>query len=386
MKMTLLMAWNVIIRLVRIRTVLVVLIGLPLLLIFLLGNALDNEIKPVRLSLYIGDTEELGEAAQQYLSSPSLKSIIESLIRGSDDEVKADIRADKADYGFSIPENFSEHVREGQGEARFYPGKFESRNMTAESVLNGLLQEIDINQAAASVIPGKALSTTIPSNEGVIPAERVRVGTLLADDNVEFGAVSALQYYSVAYLIMFLLFSGMSVAISLTEERDQGTLLRLYAMPVSLNAMLFGKLIGVSLFSFIQATIIVGFTKWVYGVDWGIDYAGIALICILVSVATICFAVIIASFMRSRRSIDSTFSLLITSMTFFSGGMIPDLGPNIREIGKFTINHWASEALRQLMSGGSLTDSWRTVVILGAITVVLLSLSAIRFRKAVVLS
>jgi ABC-2 type transport system permease protein len=163
-------------------------------------------------------------------------------------------------------------------------------------------------------------------------------------------------------------------------------MLRLYAMPVSLNAMLFGKLIGISLFAFLQATIIVAFTKTVYGVDWGVNYGGIALICILVSVATICFAVIIASFIRSRRAIDSTFTLLITCMTFISGGMIADLGPSIQRFGKFTINHWANEALRQMMSGGSLNDSWREVVILSAITVVLLGISVIRFRKAVALS
>jgi ABC-2 type transport system permease protein len=383
MRVTLLMAWNQIIQLIRIRSVLLMLIGLPLLLIFLLGNALDSEIKPVKLSLYIGDTAELGHAAEQYLASASVKLYIEPHIKESDAEVQADILQDRVDFGFSIDEDFSTQVRGGQGEVHYYPGKFEDRNMTAESVLNGLLQEISINQAAASVLPVSSQSTTSPAGA---PDERVRVGTLLAGDNVDFGAVSALQYYSVAYLIMFLLYSGMSAAISLTEERDQGTMLRLYAMPVSLNAMLFGKLIGISLFAFLQATIIVAFTKTVYGVDWGVNYGGIALICILVSVATICFAVIIASFIRSRRAIDSTFTLLITCMTFISGGMIADLGPSIQRFGKFTINHWANEALRQMMSGGSLNDSWREVVILSAITVVLLGISVIRFRKAVALS
>lgn len=386
MRVTLLMAWNQIIQLVRIRTVLVMLIGLPLLLIFLLGNALDNDIKPVRLSLYIGDTTDLGHAAEQYLNSSSVKLYIEPRMKESDADVQADILHNRADFGFAIAEDFSAQVREGKGELHYYPGKFEDRNMTAESVLNGLLQEIRINQAAASVLPAGSRSTTGTDLGAGAPDERVRIGTLLAGDNVEFGAVSALQYYSVAYLIMFLLFSGMSAAISLIDERDQGTMLRLYAMPVSLNAILFGKLTGISLFAFLQASIIVAFTKFVYGVDWGVNYGGIALICILVSVASICFAVIVASFLRSRRAIDSTFTLLVTCMTFVSGGMIPDLGSSIQRLGKFTINHWANDALRQIMSGGSLADSWREVVILGAITFVLLWISAIRFRKAVALS
>jgi ABC-2 type transport system permease protein len=73
-------------------------------------------------------------------------------------------------------------------------------------------------------------------------------------------------------------------------------------------------------------------------------------------------------------------------MTFLSGGMIADLGQTVREIGKFTLNHWANEALRQMMAGGSLIDSWQAVVILTSITIVLLGVAVTRFKKAVALS
>jgi len=377
MRIILWMAWNEIVQLLRIRTVIIMLLGLPLMLIFLLGNALESDHKPVKLSVYANDAEQLGVTAKQYVTSSVAEAYVMPQMRDSENQVEEDLLSGKADFGFVA----------ANGEIHYYPGKFDERNMVAESILDRYVAEIDINQSIAIVISQSNAATAIDSAASAPNAHSlVQIGNLIQGDAADFSSFSALQYYSVAYLIMFLLYAGMNGAISLTEEREKGTLLRLYAMPVSLNEMLIGKLIGIMFFAFIQAAVIVLFTKGVYGVDWGSSYGGIALICTLVSLATVCFAVILASFIRSRRAIESIFSLMITVMTFLSGGMIADLGPTIRNIGKYTINHWANEALRGMMAGGALLDNWQAVVILGAITATLLALSVVRFRKAVALT
>ncbi|WP_254450565.1 ABC transporter permease [Cohnella herbarum] len=372
----LLMAWNEVIQLFRIRTVVLMLLGLPLLLIFLLGNALESDYKPVKLSIYAVGSDPLGDAAVKYLTSSSIEAYVSPRIRESEEEVREDLRTGRADYGIAVD----------QSGLHYYPGKFTERNMIVESNLKRFVADVNLRQSAAIVLPELSQEQISRSGESASSRELVQIGNLVARDSADFNNFSALQYYSVAYLIMFLLYSGMTGAISLSEERDKGTLLRLYAMPVSLNAMLFGKLMGVIFFAFIQAAIIVLFTKGIYGVDWGGNYGGIALICVLVSMATVCFAVILASFIRSRRAIDSIFSLLILVMTFLSGGMISDLGPTIRQLGKFTLNHWANEALRTMMAGGTWQDSWHFVAILSVITALLLGLSIVRFRKAVALA
>jgi ABC-2 type transport system permease protein len=386
MRVGLLMAVNEVVRLSRVRSAMLMLFGLPLLLIFLLGNALDQNIKPVKVSLYIGDAGELGQAMQAFLASEPVKQRLVLRMSDSDGAVQEDLRSGRADYGFSMPPDFSEEVRSGKGELHSYPGRMPDRNLTAAAVINGFVQETKIRQSAAMVGTAKAASVQIPDESPAATgasASMVNVGTLVAGGNVAFGHVSSLQYYSVAYLIMFLLFSGMSAAISLTEEREKGTLQRLYAMPVSMNSIVFGKLAGILAMAFIQAAFIVTFTKVIYGVDWGSDYTGIALICLLTSIAAVCLAVIIASFVRSRKGVESIYSLIVVMMTFFSGGMVANLGSTVTEIGKFSINHWANESLRQLMSGGSLSGNWQAVLTLSAIAAGLVWISAFRFRKAV---
>lgn len=386
MRIAFVMAWNEVLSLLRVRTVLLMLIVLPLLLIFLLGNALEDDSKPVRISVYAGDSGPIEEAAKHYLGSPEIAIQAVTELRSSEQDVMTDLKSGKADFGFVIPAHPSEEAGRVKDEVHYYPGKYMERNMIAASMLNKFLSELEIRASAAIVLPELTEGQTSGNVESRETKSIVQVGTLVTGDNVEYGNFSALQYYAVAYLIMFLLYGGMSASISLSEEREKGTLHRLYAMPVTINAILFGKLAGVTLFGLIQSVIIVGFTKLVYGVDWGTNYGGIAIICMLVSIATVGFAVILSSFVRSRRAMESVFSLIITSMTFLSGGMMADLGQTIREIGKYTLNHWANEALREMMAGGGLNDGWRSVVILSGITVVLLGIAVTRFKKAVALS
>jgi ABC-2 type transport system permease protein len=358
------------------RTVLIMLLALPLLLIFLLGNALESDIKPVKLSIYTEDGGQLEAAAESYLASPGVRQYVEPRIRGKEEEVRQDLVSGKAEYGFALT----------SGAARYYPGQFSERNLIAESVLNRFTQEIQLRQSAAAVLPSLTADAADRILSGEAGRELVRIGSLLSREETDFNSFSALQYYSVAYLIMFLMYSGMSVALSLNEARENGTLLRLNAMPVSANVLLLGKLMGAAFFSFLQAAIIIGFTRGVYGVDWGDDYGGIAVVCALVSLSTVCFSVIMASFLRSRRAIESVFSFVITLMTFLSGGMITDLGPTIRKVGQFTLNHWANEAIRHLMAGGALQGVWQAIAVLAAILTVLMAAAMLRFKKAVALT
>lgn len=61
---------------------------------------------------------------------------------------------------------------------------------------------------------------------------------------------SAFQYYAAAMLIMFLLYSGLSASISLSEEKRKKTLYRLNSMPVSTLEIFMGKIAGNSLVAF----------------------------------------------------------------------------------------------------------------------------------------
>jgi ABC-2 type transport system permease protein len=380
MRTGLIAAGNELLKMSRRRSILLVLFGLPLLLIFLLGNGLDMTIKPVRTSVYIGAEGELGKAVQAFIASDAVTGNLVVTLRHSEDAVKEDLRSGTADYGFALPDRFTAQ----KGEAlRYYPGRFAERNLKAESVLDTFAQELNIRLSAAEVPVAAAAAATGQTGQRMDTQAHVKVGTLVSGHITAFGAVSALQYYSAAYLIMFLFFSGASAAISIADEREKGTLLRLYGMPVPLYHIIFGKLAGIAVFAMIQSACIVTVTKFVYGVDWGSQYPLIALICILTSITAICLAAIIISFVRSRKAFESLFFSATVMMTFLSGGMIVEVSPGITKAGIFTVNYWSTDALRRLMNGGTIADITQSLTVLAAIAAVVLLVTALRFRKAV---
>ncbi|CAM4255322.1 ABC transporter permease [Paenibacillus tarimensis] len=364
-------------RMTRMRSVLLMLFALPLLLIFLLGYGLDTTIRPVDVTVYIGDDGMLGERSREFFEADETGEHIQVKMVSSQDEVEKDIRAGASDYGIAVPADFTEQFMAGSGKIVTYPGKLMERNMAAETVLSKLTGQFETGYLS------EAMGVPIPERE--VPEEGyVQTGTIVANGNAEFGPVSSLQYYASAYLVMFLLFSGMAAAISMMEEKEYGTLSRLLSLPLTLSSFLLGKFIAYIIIAVIQSAVIVLFTRYVYGVDWGGNYGVILLTVLLTSLSAICLSVIIASIVRSRKAVESVFSMVAVIMTFLSGGMMAGLGPVIETAGRFTINHWANELLKTVMTGGVWSELQQPLLVLAAIAAGFILLMLTRIRKAVV--
>src|SRR5690606_23139445 len=128
------------------------------------------------------------------------------------------------------------------------------------------------------------------------------------------------------------------------------------------------------------------FTHYIYGAAWGRAYGLLLLICMLISWIGICTAIVLASFLRSSKATESTFTLLVTVMTFISGGMIPTLGPFIREAGKLTPNYYAGTAIKSLMNGGGWPEIAAEAGWLAAAAAVCTAVLVMRIRKAATLA
>ncbi|PZD93838.1 hypothetical protein DNH61_20245 [Paenibacillus sambharensis] len=363
-------------RMTRMRSVLLLLFVLPLLLIFLLGYGLDTTIRPVDVTVHVGDSGELGERSREFFEAAAAGGFIQVKMAASQAEVEEDVRAGASDYGIAVPEGFTEQFMAGSGRIVTYPGKLTEQNLAAETMLGKLTGQFEAGYLSA------AMGVRVPEAEKP-EGGYIQTGTIVASGSAEFGPVSSLQYYASAYLVMFLLFSGMAAAISMIEEKEHGTLPRLQSLPLALNAFLLGKFIAYIIIAVIQSAVIVLFTRYVYGVDWGGSYGVILLTVLLTSLSAICLAVIVASVVRSRKAVESVFSMVTVIMTFLSGGMMVGLGPVIETAGRFTINHWANELLKTVMTGGAWSELQQPLLVLAAITASGVLLMLARIRRAV---
>ncbi|WP_424765913.1 ABC transporter permease [Paenibacillus sp. sgz302251] len=368
----------------RMRALLIILIGLPLLLIFLLGSAFDQDIKPAKVALYIEDQGAMRAGIEQFWNSDDVKPYIEVLTASSGENVQDLVQAGSADYGVVVPSEYSERAVAGDtANWLIFSGRYEEKNIAADAVVNSYMVRANLMLAAAETLdPATVAGAELP-NEGVRSRSLLAVKTLGDGDNAVFDSTSAMQYYAVAYLIMFLLYGGMSAAISLMSQKKGGTLHRIYAMPASFKAFVLGIITGSVALAAIQAIVIVTFTAVAFGVDWGSHFGLVTLICLFTTAAGAGLAIIIASFAGTEKTTQTLVTIAIFAMTFLSGGMVADIRGVVGDVAKWTINHWATDSLRAIMNGTDLSLVWHEIGVLAIIAVLLSTIAIIRLPKVV---
>ncbi|MUT66127.1 ABC transporter permease [Paenibacillus sp. NEAU-GSW1] len=378
----------------RMRPVLIILLVMPIVLIFLLGSVFDQTIKPAKVALYNADAGELSEGIESFWKEDSLKPYIRIIQASSESDVKEMVREGTADYGVAVPSDYSAKIMSGQpAEWNAYPGRYEDRNIAVRAVLNGYMGEANLQAAAVAAFGGDqaqdqaqdqaSADTAAAGNQAHEPGSLLRIGNLSGGEADVFKSVSAIQYYAAAYLIMFLLYSGMSATLSLLKQKKQGTLSRIYAIPGSFRPAVLGILSGAIALASLQSIVIVGFTTFVYGVDWGSHFGILALACLLTSIASVGLAVTLASISKSEKTMQTVYGMFVFGMTFLSGGMMAGVEEFVGNAGTYTINYWANEAIRTIMYGEQLSEVWSSIGILSIIAFALIVIGAIRLPKVV---
>lgn len=158
------------------------------------------------------------------------------------------------------------------------------QNLTAQMVFRSFLDSVNQRQSIAITTGAEAaVSMQNQGSSDHVSASadtHVKLGNLSTTSNSQY---SAMQYYAASMLVMFLLYSGLSTAMTLQGEKDKHTLSRLNAMPIREYTILLGKVLGNAFIAICQAAVIVGITVIFYHVDWGKSYGLLALICFLSS-------------------------------------------------------------------------------------------------------
>ncbi|WP_314584305.1 ABC transporter permease [Paenibacillus terrigena] len=369
----------------RMRSVLLILFVLPLLLIFVLGSALSsqftaNEYTPeqVKLAVYNQDTGTMKSILQQFFQSTKTQEILEVTNVDSEMELKNRIQAREVDGGLIIPATFSTEIMGGHtAEWTYVAGPSTSKNDMARMMLQAFTDQTTQTQAAAIVL-GVNGTPTNSSSQKAESINAVKIGKL--QDNLY--EASSFQYYSCTMLIMFLLFGGMSSAISLLRERENKTLQRMIAAPVAVSHVILGKLLGATILSIMQGAIIIGFTGLVYGVDWGEHLLGVGMTVLFTVIASISLAAALAGILKSSKAVESIYSTIVFIMTFLSGGMVVFVGGELESAAKFTLNYWANGSVFRFMMGVDVNTAWHLLFVLMGIAGVLLLL-AVRFARRV---
>ncbi len=262
----------------------------------------------------------------------------------------------KAEIVIYFPAGFSDSL--SQGESRPIQIHNEGTNPVSSQIVEGALaqtvaaaQSSRIGQIGYSGRPRFTLAGTSPLLQ---PAPMAAVMPGLNFEKIEIFASNKhspkIAMYAAGIAVMFLLFSSSGAGASLLEEREAGTLGRLLTSQLTLNQLLLGKWIYISVLGFSQITIMFAWGQLVFHVDLLGHLPGFLILSLATSFACASFALCLATICRTRNQLNGASLVLVLSMSALGGSMIPRfiMSESMQFLGKFTFNGWALDGFKKI--------------------------------------
>jgi len=191
---------------------------------------------------------------------------------------------------------------------------------------------------------------------------------------------TAMDYYAVTMLTLIILYSSLTGAHAIKDEKTSKTMNRLLCAPVKKYEVLTGKILGSLVITSLQVGVVILITKFVLKTYWG-NHLGVVLLLLASEVAmAVSLGIGVAFLVKNERGILNT---LIPLMAFFGGSYMPveNFGKSLLLVANFSPVRWVNKAIFAVIYSNDYSSVAKAISInlcLAAIFVVIASLS---FRK-----
>lgn len=149
--------------------------------------------------------------------------------------------------------------------------------------------------------------------------------------------------YAAGIAVMFLLFGATGGGGVLLEEQENGTLDRLFATRMTMDDLLMGKWVYLTVLGFLQTTLMFCWGQVVFGIDlWG-HADGFLVMTMVTAGAAASFGLLLATLCRTRGQLNGLSVVLVLAMSALGGSMVPRyiMSEGLQRAGWWTFNAWA---------------------------------------------
>ena len=411
----------------RDRNAILLMIAAPLLISFVMGAAFgglggdSSPIYEIPLVIVNADEGELGENFAAILTgievetAEGVKPLFLATNMDNLDSAKTQIEQGETRGVVYLPPEFSAVLQPDPDNGSQQPVVVQvftdPTSTVSPPIIRGVVSRIA--SGFSTVVIGNAVAvnqlTTTLENASSPPSPEVltnleNLGDILNEENASFaetqgprdritvssslvGAaeeVNLLNYFVPSMAIFFLMFAVFDGTQSILEEERDGTLHRMMTTPTGRAAIILGKIGGAFLTGILQFVVLVLISGLVFGVDWGSDPVGMALLVIGTVAAATSLGAFVASFARTVNQ-AAVLGSAITLVFAMLGGNFIDyraLPAWLVPVSKMTINRWAMEGMTNLTLGGmGLADIALNIAVLFGIAAGFFALSLVLFNR-----
>lgn len=338
---------------------------IPIFELFLLGYAIDTNVRNVRtVVLDQSGTQQSRQLLQRFENSQDFLIISRVF---SDEDMSRAIVSGKARVGIKIPSDYATRLEAGQ---------------TAQFLV--LVDGTESSVAAEAVNVGNAIALRESLQRAIgdkpLPVEaRPRV---LFDPDTK----SANFFIPGLMVVMCQIMATMLSSTSIVREKENGTLEQLYMTPVRPVELLIGKMLPYAVVSLLEFCMIALLMRVCFGVAISGSFLTLVLVALPFILTMLGLGLLISTKASTRdAAIHLTTATILPSM-FLSGYVFPlDSMPVFFQwISKAIPTTWLIDAARGvILRGAGWAELWQHALVLWGMAVGILVVSAVKFRKQV---
>ncbi|WP_440603120.1 ABC transporter permease [Bacillus sp. GB_SG_008] len=345
---------------------LVFMLAFPIVLMLVLGTALTNAFNSDSLSIENIQVLYKDEANSQFSQA------FEAFIKEAD---KSGIHFKKAstdvDGKEEVKQNkYAGYVEMNQDGVKLYES---DRNSIEGSIVEGMLttfvDKYNVAVEVAKVDPGK-VSTVISSGNH---DDYIKETSLQAAKKP-----SSMDYYAVVMTTMIALYGAMGASYLIRGERLRRTGDRLIAAPVSKAEIFVGKIFGSLVVNALCLLLVVVFSKFVYGANWG-DHLGVVFLILLTEVfLAISFGLGIGYITKTGEAAKAVIMVVVQLASIFGGAYFVVEENVLTNMSPLT---WANTAIMKIIYANDLGAALPVISLNIGISALFLLIAIIVLRR-----
>ena len=239
----------------------------------------------------------------------------------------------------------------------------------------------DLNRIRLSVATVVANGGTAQVQALAARAAAAAAPVAVADVSAQTKELNQKSFFAAGMAVFFLFFTVQFGVTSLLEERNDGTLARLLAAPISRVSILGGKLLTSFLLGAISMAVLVAATTVLFGARWG-NPVGVTVLIVTAIMAATGIMALIATVARNAEQAANWQSVVAVILGLIGGTFFPvALAPGV--LSKITFVAPQAWFLRGLgdLRGGSVSVVWVPALAMLGFAAVTGGLALFRLRR-----
>lgn len=193
----------------------------------------------------------------------------------------------------------------------------------------------------------------------------------------------SIDYYAVTMLTLILMYASLTGFWGIKSEQNMRTGNRILCGPVHKSTVLAGKVIGSIFVTILQAAVVILFSKYVLGANWGTDIVPIIILVLAQSLMTISLGTGLAFLIKNEGAASGILNTIIPIIVLLGGGYTPleQMGGSILKISDVSPVKWLNSALFRVIYDNDYSLVATAALINIAIAAVFIMTAAVLSRK-----